>query len=284
MKRLKLLSIIVLSLAFILNIGTVKATDLLEDDAAIVTSIELKQLKTGTGPWDDNDEAGNDSSANNLIVRSFDQVTWTIENTMEITNDAEKYTGGRLYFEVTIPDEFTSETFKWDLDSMNWIEEPQVSSDGMTLTGYYSMKTTDTTVPGKQNLIFTGKVLGARNGTVLDPIFKTWLNGNTEDEYCTAKFDKITVSSTPNYNVKIARNGSCANRTTITLDGEEVSGRMFGYVVIFQLYNTSASKGMKGVEYPTGEFLTDIKLNLCNTNIMAILYCWYWWNCRSRIY
>ena len=155
MKRLKLLSIIVLSLAFILNIGTVKATDLLEDDAAIVTSIELKQLKTGTGPWDDNDEAGNDSSANNLIVRSFDQVTWTIENTMEITNDAEKYTGGRLYFEVTIPDEFTSETFKWDLDSMNWIEEPQVSSDGMTLTGYYSMKTTDTTVPGKQNLIFT---------------------------------------------------------------------------------------------------------------------------------
>ena len=44
MKRLKLLSIIVLSLAFILNIGTVKATDLLEDDAAIVTSIELKQL------------------------------------------------------------------------------------------------------------------------------------------------------------------------------------------------------------------------------------------------
>lgn len=262
MKRLKLLSIIVLSLAFILNIGTVKATDLLEDDAAIVTSIELKQLKTGTGPWDDNDEAGNDSSANNLIVRSFDQVTWTIENTMEITNDAEKYTGGRLYFEVTIPDEFTSETFKWDLDSMNWIEEPQVSSDGMTLTGYYSMKTTDTTVPGKQNLIFTGKVLGARNGTVLDPIFKTWLNGNTEDEYCTAKFDKITVSSTPNYNVKIARNGSCANRTTITLDGAEVSGRMFGYVVIFQLYNTSASKGMKGVEYPTGEFLTDIKLNL----------------------
>ena len=68
---------------------------------------------------------------------------------------------------------FTSETFKCDLDSMNWIENPQLSNDGMTLSGCYSMKTIDPTVPGKQNLIFIGKVLGAKNGTVLDPVFKT---------------------------------------------------------------------------------------------------------------
>ena len=85
----------------------------------MVTSIDLKQLKTGTAPWDDNDEAGNDTSSDNLIVCSFDQVTWNVENTMEIKSGAERYTGGKIYFEVTVPEGFTSETFKCDLDSMN---------------------------------------------------------------------------------------------------------------------------------------------------------------------
>ena len=76
----------------------------------MVTSIDLKQLKTGTAPWDDNDEAGNDTSSDNLIVCSFDQVTWNVENTMEIKSGAERYTGGKIYFEVTVPEGFTSET------------------------------------------------------------------------------------------------------------------------------------------------------------------------------
>ena len=132
----------------------------------------------------------------------------------------------------------------------------------MTLSGCYSMKTIDPTVPGKQNLIFIGKVLGAKNGTVLDPVFKTQLNGNTEDEYCVSKFDKILVSSAPNYNVKISRNTYCDNRTSINLDGKEINGRMLGYAIIFQLYNKNSSKGLRGIEYPTGKFLTDIKLKL----------------------
>ena len=45
-------------------------------------------MKTGTGPWDDNDEAGNDSSEDNNIVRSFDQVTYTIESTMALKDTA----------------------------------------------------------------------------------------------------------------------------------------------------------------------------------------------------
>ena len=263
MRKVRLLATFIMLIIFALSFNHVKATELLEDDAAVVTSIELKQLKTGTAPWDDNDEAGNDSSADNLVVRSFDQVVWTVENTMEIRSGEEKYTGGKIFFEVSIPEGFTSETFKWDLGSMSWIEGAKLSEDGMTLTGYYSMKTTDTTVPGKQNLIFAAKVLGAKNGSKLNPIFKTWLNGNTEDEYCTTKFDKeITVSAKPSYNVLIRRNTYCENRTTVELDGKQVTGRMFGYVVILQLYSADTSRGLKGIEYPTGEFLTDINLKL----------------------
>lgn len=121
MKKIRLIFITILSLILILilNIDSVKAVAILEDDAAVVTPIDLKQLKTGTAPWDDNDEAGNDTSSDNLIVRSFDQVTWNVENTMEIKSGAERYTGGKIYFEVTVPEGFTSETFKCDLDSMN---------------------------------------------------------------------------------------------------------------------------------------------------------------------
>ena len=47
-----------------------------------ITSAIITQMKTGTGPWDDNDDVGNDSSDDNDIVRSFDQITYTIESTM----------------------------------------------------------------------------------------------------------------------------------------------------------------------------------------------------------
>ena len=40
-------------------------------DKAIISSVAI-EAKTGTGPWDDDDEPGNDSSEDNNIVRSFD--------------------------------------------------------------------------------------------------------------------------------------------------------------------------------------------------------------------
>ena len=49
-------------------------------DLGYITSAEAK-VKTGVGPFDDNDDPGNDSSEENNIVRSFDQITWTYELT-----------------------------------------------------------------------------------------------------------------------------------------------------------------------------------------------------------
>ena len=53
-------------------------------DKGYISSAQIIQTKTGTGPWDANDEPGNDSSEDNNIVRSFDQVTWTIDLTMTL--------------------------------------------------------------------------------------------------------------------------------------------------------------------------------------------------------
>ena len=262
MKKIKISLIIIIMFLFIININKVKAVEELPDDGGRISSSQVIQTKTGTGPFDANDEPGNDSSEDNNIVRSFDQVTWTIENTMALNgNEADSYSGGRIYFEAILPDVFTSETAKWDLDSMAWIENAQVSSDGLTLTGYYQMGTENITVPGKQTLVFVAKILGAKNGIEFQPEIKLWLNGNDEENYKAVNIEKITVSAAPNYNIKLVRNPYCASRATVNIDGEDITGRIYGYAVVYQLYNKATEKGLKGIEYPTGDIILDLEMS-----------------------
>ena len=264
MKKIKISLIIIIMFLFIININKVKAVEELPDDGGRISSSQVIQTKTGTGPFDENDEPGNDSSEDNNIVRSFDQVTWTVENTMVLNgNEADSYSGGRIYFEAVLPDVFTSETAKWDLESMAWIENAQVSSDGLTLTGYYQMGTDNITVPGKQTLIFVAKILGAANGIEFQPSIRIWLNGNDEEEYQTVIPQKTIISAAPNYNVKLARNTDWqSERVEVDYGSGKTQGRMYGYSILLQLYNTNSSKGLKGIEFPKGDITLDINLKM----------------------
>ncbi len=261
--KLKILVFMILFLTISLYINKVNATEELPDNGARISSAQVIQTKTGTGPWDDNDEPGNDSSEDNNIVRSFDQVTWTIENTMVLnSNTSNSYTGGKIYFEATLPNVFTSKTIAWDLDSMGWIEDSSISIDGLTITGYYQMSNTGITVPGKQTLIFVAKLFGAANGIEFQPTIKTWLIGNNEENFVTTMPEKTIVSAAPRYNVVLARNGNLANKVTVDYGEGDTTGRMYGYGLGLQLYNTDVSKGLKGIEYPKGDITFDIDLKL----------------------
>ena len=268
MKKFKVILMIIM-FCFILNIDSVKATEELPDNGAKISSSVVTQTKTGTGPFDENDDPGNDSSEDNNVVRSFDQVTWTIENTMILNNsETDSYTGGRIYFEATLPDVFTSETVKWDLDSMAWIENAKVSSNGLTLTGYYQLGTENITVPGKQTLVFVTKILGEKNGTEFQPTIKLWLNGNNEEDYKNVIPEKITVSAAPSYNIKFVRNTNLYKRALgLNYDGQIIDGRAYGYAFILQLYNKDVSKGLKGIEYPKGDITFDIDLKFERTDL-----------------
>ena len=266
MKKTRFLLFTILVFAFFITINKVKATDELPDNGAKISSSQIIQTKTGTGPFDDNDDPGNDSSEDNNIVRSFDQVTWTIENTMVLNNsNAESYTGGKIYFEASLPDVFTSETIKWDLDSMAWIESANISDNGLTLTGYYQMGVDNITVPGKQTLVFVAKILGAKNGIDFQPTIKLWLNGNNEEDYQEVVPEKIIISAAPKYNVKISQNSNCQNKITVDYGQGNKIGRMYGYGILLQLYNDSVDKGLKGIEYPEGDITFDIDMKLERT-------------------
>ena len=260
MKKIRVFLCLLTLICVSIVLNKVNAVDELVDDGAEITSCQIIQTKTGTGPFDDDDEAGNDSSEDNDIVRSFDQVTWTVDNTMGIKDQsAQSYTGGKIYFEAEVPDVFEDGTFAWDLDAMSWIENPTVSEDKRTISGYYQMGTNNITIPGKQTLSFVFRVYGVKNGIEFEPEFRMWLNGN--ENKVSVKSKKITTSAKGNYNVQLIKN---ENNTYLTLneDGNSVKGKVTGYNLMLQLYNEKSEKGLKGIEYPKGDFTFDINLKL----------------------
>ena len=239
------------------------AGGIINGDKAYISSAQVIKTKTGTGPWDANDEPGNDSSEDNNIVRSFDQVTYTVELTMALKSETTDTSlkGGVINVEVTLP-ENCANVMKWDLDSMRWLENGSISEDGRTLTGKYSMSNTEITIPGKQTLVFVLKVEGAGNRTEIEPSFKFGLEGNNENEKVSLLGNKTIVSAKGKYNIQLHRNSLLASKSTVDYGEGEKEGRMYGYTFAVQLYNENESKGLKGIEYPKGEISFDINLKL----------------------
>ena len=248
-------------------------TQITEDDLEVgrngyISSAQIIERVTGTGPWDENDEPGNDSSPDNDIVRSFDQVTWTVNLTTTLKEGAAQgsYTGGVVEFTASLPDEYAKTEFatlmEWDLDSMGWIEDASLSEDGITLTGKYSLSETETTLPGAQTLVFVLKLYGVGNNSEFAPKFTFNLAGNEENEKTTITDSNITISAKGKYNIQLVKNENLQSKATIDYGQGETLGRMYGYAFVLQLYNDNESKGLKGVEYPQGEISFDIDLRL----------------------
>ena len=250
----------------------------LTDDSGIVTAINTTKISTGTGPFDTIEGAGNDISADDNIVRSFDQVTYAVEATTAINNTphgsqeaqtAVSFTGGYLCVKAVLPQECIGKV-EWDLNSMGWAQETgSISSDSRTFSAIYKMSSDGVTVPGKQELNLIVKVNGAENNFKFKPEVYMWLNGNETDEsktdYEVVKTNEITetiVSAAPKYNIRLKSNTRLGRRVLADYGEGNTIGRMYGYSVTLQLYNDNIDKGMKGIEIPTGDITFDIDLKV----------------------
>ena len=247
------------------------AEETINGDKGYISSAQIIQTKTGTGPWDTDDEPGNDSSEDNNIVRSFDQVTWTVDLTMALKSGVANsgLTGGIINVEASLPEECAN-VVTWDLNSMGWLEgSGQVSGDGRDFSGKYVMSTTENTIPGKQTLVLVLKVEGAKNGTNINPEIKVWLEGNEEEDKKTVKVENVIVSAVEKYNVQLEKNSSLAKEIDLKMDEKNVRGRVYGYSLVYQLYNDQGlEKGLKGIQYPEDSTMTlDVNLKLEKTNI-----------------
>ncbi len=240
------------------------AEGIVNGDKGYISSAQIIQTKTGTGPFDENDDPGNDSSEDNNIVRSFDQVTWTVNLTMALKSGIAdtNLKGGVINVNVTLP-EACANVMKWDTSSMQWLENGQVSSDGRILTGQYTMNDQAVTIPGNQSLVFVLQVYGAGNEAEIVPTFTFDLEGNADNEKVNINGEKVIVSATGKYNIQLSDNTYyLSDKTTVDYGEGNTSGRMYGYGFAVQLYNDNESKGLKGLEYPKGKISFDIDLKL----------------------
>ena len=243
-----------------------KSQDAQIGEKAIVTSAQEVKRITGTAPFDNNDEPGNDSSDTNDIVRSFDVIQWNIDLTLGLKSGTTETNlkGGKINLKLDLPAD-TADVVEWDLDSMSWIENGTVSDDGKTLTGSYTLSSTEVTIPGKQTLEFFLKTEGIGNGTEIIPTFEFNLEGNNDNEKYTYIGNTVKVSAAAKYNIELDSNSNLSNKTTLDYGNGDTKGRIYGYGFTVQLYNDNTEKGLKGLEYPKGEITFDINLKLERT-------------------
>lgn len=208
-------------------------------------------IRTGTAPWDEDDSAGNDSSAMNNTVRSFDVVTYTAAFKTQV-RDGGPYTAyktGTVYYEFVV--EGTGDVVRFETESMGWMtakaegkfETTEEIHDGKT---YQVLRGSFLAEPGDGNPAAIGnsyqelnialRVLAMTQDDTVKPQFTFWLEGNdvpedglvagsnhscaehSEEEYKTITAPGVSVTSAPRFNVRIVNGHEGVNQTVGTFD------------------------------------------------------------------
>lgn len=202
-------------------------------------------IRTGTAPWDEDDSAGNDSSAMNNTVRSFDVVTYTAAFKTQVRPNGPytAYKNGTVYYEFVV--EGTEDLVRFETESMGWMtaksegkyEVTEEIHDGKTyqvLRGSFLAEPADGNPAAignsYQELNIALRVLAMTQGDTVKPQFTFWLEGNdvpesglvtgsdyscaehSEEEYKTITAPDVSVTSAPRYNVKIANGNGSINQ------------------------------------------------------------------------
>ena len=143
-----------------------------------VSAIDIKETITGLAPFDKDNAAGNDSGPNNNIVRSFDNINYTLEYITDLKTNT-PITEAYLMVEFTLP--YPKEIATFDMGSMVWMKDPvlTVKNGVQTLTGKRHLQNTadSSAIPGQGTLSIGIKVQAATHGSKIQPTFKLWKIG-----------------------------------------------------------------------------------------------------------
>ena len=268
------------------------AIDEQSDDTNLcyVLAYDINKVIDGTAPFDSDDTAGNDSSNENGIVRSFDTINYTLKYTTAIKDaETQGIDSTNVMIDFLLPCSPVKAEF--NTDTMTWLLDKQVTytyEDGSTSTSYDTSKNVvsqrltgrrllvnseaGNTVPGTGTLAIGVNVNAAVTGDVISPEFTIWMEGNSEDEKKTLTASTV-VSAAPKYDIVIRRNASANllgyynldDRTARTDKEKDTDkyGRLQTYAIGIAVQNDSSQKGMKGVEYPDGSDITfDLRMSV----------------------
>ena len=318
--------------------------DLLDTDDQYITDAYISNYYDGTGPFDSDDEPGNDSGPQNDVLRSFDYMQYEI-NVVSASYSEDYYREGYVGYLILLAYEDGSpiegRNAKFNADTLGWMTKNNSNSElnavingtadftvnGKTgrykyVKGYHHLNATEedggSAFPiAGSTVSFDVKFGGLANNTMIKPLMWTWTYPNDVDlsnlktDYSDPEYDAcdehqketdknsgkelvpvkgvrpIRISAAPHYNVMLkqadAQSHSLKNYNFNTGFNDpaalrpgqhlapnygmgSVRGRYYGFGVTLQLYNTSADKGLKGIEIPQGPITFDVKLNGKFTN------------------
>jgi hypothetical protein len=271
---------ILLTASLVFFVYTIKANS--DDNEIGISYAEITGIKTGTGNFTNDGldysntsnyhvtsgyTAGNDSNDGNAIVRSFDKVTYNfnlgIKKKEELTNTAnlKSYSNRTISITVTISEE-----------AAKYVVFEENGKPGST-SHVYEIKGVDEVNGSKIDTSISLYVLGAPNGTIIDPKFEINESTNTDNDYIVTLgntgskhnylYDALNdttystaanfynylptvVSSNSSSNLKLSLVSGDSQRATV----ESKSGRYMNYVLA--LY---ADGDIKGQTMPTGDIV-----------------------------
>lgn len=222
---------------------------------SIVKSADIV-IVDGTGPFEDNNNPGNDSNDHNNIVRANDSLIYMIQPFTElIDKNNKKY--GNIVVEGKLPKQ---RLISWHKEENNKFAGENITYTEDSNNYYFTYKKDyNELIGGKEggasvNFPFQVLVSGARNGTKINPTFTIYMEGNEQSKKKVITPKEVVVSSEPRYSMKLYANSE--NNKKITYNGKE--GRLAQLDFSIELENPDGKKGLKGIEYPQGDFLSDL--------------------------
>ena len=253
--------------------------DMLDTDNAYVSKLKLTDRATGTAPFDNDNNRGDDKDATNGIVRSFDTVSYDYEYTVTPDSTMDYYKRARVGFRFELPYDASKVTF--DTDSMNWVDrtpgyEPKSTTETINgvntqvYTCYRLLEPTSaspTVAPGTSAIQLAVKVRAAQNGFTFHPTVESWVAWNASNPTDTGAHKiigdspkDVTVSAKLALNVSLKTtvvgggtyDFSTGDQTAPNKTRGKVKGRQLHVQVLTSMRWPDRTKGLKGIEAPSG--------------------------------
>ncbi len=259
----------------------------MEPDEAYINEIKITSIKTGSAPFDKTEGQGNDTTADDMIVRTFDTVTYNFSANMKSWNASKSYSEARVKLEFVLP--LTEKEAVFDQTAMAWMDQtegykPVLTKETRTINGVerecqvltcykWLLPSTgnQSVVPGDFGENVTINVLAMKNDEEFSPIISAAMDGGAWDGPCdkeghkidgqpavekkTVTADPVKVTAAPRYNIHIEE--SASYKDDFYFQGDEAWMNQYGNVAA----NTDISGSVPGRIMKLG-----ITLQLYNDN------------------
>ena len=236
--------------------------------------------------------AGSDATKDNALIRSFSTANYIVSLDTKSAGMGDKLLNAteRLWMRIKVPCESGEISLSGKgtvFKSSYTYYDPE--SHCQILEGYQDHVIEEKDL-GTMNLTmqFSIKVGGMHNGATVQPTIEAWFDNSSYQSYQTKTnpyddrvvldANTMRVSAKAAYNLSVANNPSLRHigyfdmdtKTEITeaeykklpADGDHnvVYGMMVGYGMSLQLRNQDTSKGLRGIEVPSGDITFDVNM------------------------